>query len=134
MLRETAVVQRAPKVKGAVDNVFVLSWNRDNSTFSSIIECSAYDMHAFIVYVNNRMYGDTRLRTPYHESYDKDMLRARGGINDYFLLAKLDVHGLRVFQNTVITTAAIVKSEENEEKRKRYKTLPDGYVVHSHRK
>lgn len=52
------------KFQGAVDALMILSWNRDLDTFSSLIESAALDVHAYTILVNNRQYGDSRVRSP----------------------------------------------------------------------
>lgn len=41
--------------QGAVDALFVLEWNQDLPTFSSLVESGALDIHAFIIQANNRL-------------------------------------------------------------------------------
>ena len=58
------------------------------------------DLHSFIIQINNRKYGDTRLRGPYKEAYERDKVRVRGGELDYFVVATLEVEKLREFQRS----------------------------------
>ncbi|RZJ34420.1 MAG: hypothetical protein EOO18_08455 [Chryseobacterium sp.] len=84
--------------KGSVDALIVIEWNKDVDTYNALVESSANDLHTCILQVNNRMYGDTRLRVPYKDSYKRDQVRVRGGELDYFVVATLPVTELRVFQ------------------------------------
>jgi hypothetical protein len=93
----TNVVNRL-RFQGAVDALFVLEWNPDLDTFSFLVESAAHDLHAYIVQVNNRQFGDSRVRVPRKEVYERDAVRIRGGIADYFVIGALDVEALRAFQ------------------------------------
>jgi len=84
--------------RGNVDALFVVEWNQDTETFASLAEASALDIHAFIIQCNNREYGDSRTRSPAEDSYARDMVRIKGGEEDYFVVGNLDVDGLRSFQ------------------------------------
>lgn len=86
-------------LRGKVDALFVPEWNKDTNTFASLVEASALDIHCFVVQVNNRTYGDCRIRAPYAEQYQRDVVRVKGGEMDYFVIGKLDVPGLRAFQS-----------------------------------
>src|SRR5690554_3587552 len=48
-------------LRGKVDALFVSEWNPDTDTFSSLIESSALDIHAFMIQSNNRTYGNSRI-------------------------------------------------------------------------
>ncbi|HFP9403980.1 TPA: reverse transcriptase domain-containing protein [Raoultella planticola] len=85
-------------LQGKVDTLFVLEWNADVNTFSYLVEGAAHDIHAFIVQVNNRIYGDSRLRTPYRKSFKRDLVRLKGGIDDYYVIAEIDYLPLRDYQ------------------------------------
>lgn len=52
------------RFQGALDALMVLSWNKDLDTFASLIESAALDIHAYTILVNNRKYGDSRVRSP----------------------------------------------------------------------
>jgi hypothetical protein len=77
----------------------VLSWNQDLETFSALIESAAIDIHAYAVLVNNRKYGDSRVRSPAKESFNRDLARVRGGDNDFCVVVTLDIDKLRAFQS-----------------------------------
>lgn len=87
------------KFQGEVDALMVLSWNQDLETFSSLIESAALDVHAYTILVNNRKYGDSRVRSPSKESFMRDLARVRGGDNDFVIAATLDIDELRAFQS-----------------------------------
>ncbi len=86
-------------LQGKVDSLMVLAWNKDLDTFSALIEAAALDVHAYTVLVNNRKYGDSRVRSPAKKSFRRDLARVRGGENDFCVTVKLDVKALRAFQS-----------------------------------
>jgi hypothetical protein len=83
--------------QGFVDSLFALEWNPDTTSFSALVESAALDLHAYIVQVNNRSYGDSRVRAPRRKDYERDVVRLKGGDTDYFVVASLDVEALRAF-------------------------------------
>jgi hypothetical protein len=80
---------------GELDTLYVLEWNSDVRTFSSLVEATAMDLHSFVVQVNNRLYGDSRIRVPAKEDYLRDIVQVKGGISDYYVLGEIDYHALR---------------------------------------
>lgn len=85
-------------LRGKIDALFVIAWNKDTVTYDHLINSSANDIHAFIFLINNRKYGDTRLRAPYKDDYKRDVVRVKGGLIDYFVVAKVETKKLREFQ------------------------------------
>jgi hypothetical protein len=55
-------------------------------------------LHAYVALVNNRTYGDSRMRSSGKESYHRDICRIRGGEDDCAVVVRLDVERLRAFQ------------------------------------
>lgn len=108
--------------RGKVDGLFVLSWNRDLDSFASLIDASALDIHCFVGIVNNRKYGDSRVRSPYKDAWLRDSVRVKGGLADYFVVAEIDVHSLRDFQC------------HKEPPEGPFKPFPEGLVVSRSRK
>jgi hypothetical protein len=80
---------------GELDTLYVLEWNSDTKTFSSLVEATAMDLHSFVVQVNNRLYGDSRIRVPASEDFLRDLVQVKGGISDYYVLGQIDYHALR---------------------------------------
>lgn len=111
--------------QGEVDALLVLSWNKDLETFSALIEASALDIHAYTVLVNNRNYGDSRVRAPAKESFKRDLARLRGGENDYCVVVELDIEKLRAFQS---------RAKRWPEKNDPFKTTPEGFEISKARK
>jgi len=86
------------RYQGKVDGLFVLEWNKDVKTFNFLVEGAAHDIHTFVVQVNNRLYGDSRIRAPYRAEYLRDSVRIKGGKSDYHVLGEIDYISLRKFQ------------------------------------
>ncbi|NAW99555.1 MULTISPECIES: hypothetical protein [unclassified Vibrio] len=108
------------RFQGAVDALMVLSWNRDLDTFSSLIESAALDVHAYTILVNNRKYGDSRVRSPSKESFLRDIARLRGGDNDFVVAATLDIGALRAFQS---------RAKRWPEEGDKFKPVPEGFRI-----
>lgn len=85
--------------QGWVDALFLAEWNQDLSTFGYLVESASHDLHSFVVQTNNRAYGDSRIRGPFVKEYAREVVRVRGGQEDYFVVAKLRVGELRKFQD-----------------------------------
>jgi hypothetical protein len=83
------------RLRGDVDALFVLEWNPDVRTFSSIVEATASDLHAFVAQVNNREYGDSRVRAPAKVEHERDVIQVKGGCTDFYVLGKIDYRQLR---------------------------------------
>lgn len=111
--------------QGNIDALFVLSWNQDLDTFSALVEAAALDMHAYVILVNNRKYGDSRVRAPAKESFMRDVARLRGGENDFVVAAALNVDELRAFQS---------RAKRWPEKGDQFKPVPEGYVLRGSRR
>jgi len=107
--------------RGNVDNLFVLSWNQDLESFASLVEASALDVHAFITLVNNREFGDSRVRAPSKKPWRRDVVRVKGGMDDYFVVAEIDVGALREFQS------------HTESPPEPFKPVPEGFSIAKHR-
>lgn len=106
------------ELRGRIDALFVPEWNQDTETFSSLVESSALDIHAYIIQCNNRLYGDSRVRTPAKDSWKRDLIRVKGGEADYFVVGKLDVLNLRRFQSSY-------RSDKDGD----FKPVPDGFEI-----
>jgi hypothetical protein len=104
-------------LRGKVDALFVPEWNQDTETFNALVESAALDMHAYIIQCNDRKYGDSRIRAPFKESWQRDLLRVKGGITDYCVIGEIDVQSLRQFQSSY-------RSPVNP-----FKPVPDGFEI-----
>lgn len=108
------------RFQGAVDALMVLSWNRDLDTFASLVESAALDVHAYTILVNNRKYGDSRVRSPAKEGFLRDIARLRGGDNDFVVAATLDIAALRAFQS---------RAKRWPEEGDKFKPVPEGFRI-----
>ncbi|MEZ8141377.1 RNA-directed DNA polymerase [Enterovibrio sp. FF113] len=106
--------------QGKLDTLFVLAWNKDINTFSFLVDSAAHDIHTYVVQVNNRAYGDSRVRAPYKEAHLRDIVRLKGGVEDYFVVAEIEYINLRKFHN--------------EDNNGIFKPVPIGFTCSSTRK
>ncbi|WP_345812576.1 reverse transcriptase domain-containing protein [Paraburkholderia sp. PREW-6R] len=104
-------------LRGRVDALFVPEWNPDTETFNALVESAALDMHAYIIQCNDRQYGDSRIRAPFKESWQRDLLRVKGGVTDYCVIGEIDVQALRQFQSS------------HRSPTKPFKPVPDGFEI-----
>lgn len=124
----TSISNRA-YFQGAVDTLFVIEWNQDLNTFSYLVESASHDLHAFIVQANNRKFGDSRIRGPFAEDHRRDVVRVRGGVEDYFVVSKINLGELRDFQSKF---SAVHYDKHKDEQI--FKPLPIGFEVSGWRK
>ncbi|MDY0290689.1 MAG: hypothetical protein RBR15_17850, partial [Sphaerochaeta sp.] len=108
---------------GKIDALIASEWNKDINTFNALVEASAMDLHAYIIQCNNNLYGDCRIRAPHKQDYERDIVKSKGGENDYFIIGKIDTGGLRSFQCNHVP----VKSDV-------FKPFPVGYRMSKNRK
>jgi hypothetical protein len=85
--------------RGKIDSLFVLSWNQDLESFAALVDSAALDIHCFVSLVNNRRFGDSRVRGPYKKQWRRDLVRVKGGLEDYFVTTELNLTELRQFQS-----------------------------------
>lgn len=109
-------------LRGQVDALFVPEWNQDTETFNALVESAALDIHAYIIQCNDRQYGDSRIRAPSKDSWQRDVLRVKGGIDDYCVSGEIDIHALREFQSSYRSPL------------KSFKPVPDGFKIAMERK
>jgi hypothetical protein len=111
--------------QGKIDCMMVLSWNQDLDTFSALVESASLDVHAHVALVNNRKYGDSRVRTPAKENYGRDLCRVRGGKNEHIVVVELDTETLRAFQS---------RAKRWPSKNDPFKPVPEGFKISEDRK
>jgi hypothetical protein len=116
----TAIANRV-HFQGSVDALFVLEWNKDVNTFEFLIESAAHDLHAAVIQVNNRKYGDSRVRVPFYDSWRRDVVQVKGGDDDFYVVASIDFGALRQFQRE--------QASSNH-----YKPVPIGYAMSHQRR
>ena len=125
MCSELQNMKHRLRFQGDVDCVIVLSWNQDLDTFSALVEAASLDVHANIALVNNRRFGDSRVRSPAKEHYERDVCRLRGGMNEHVVVVEIDAHKLRAFQSRATRWPG---------KDDPYKPVPEGFTLASFRK
>ncbi|PQZ82898.1 MULTISPECIES: hypothetical protein [unclassified Brevundimonas] len=113
-------VEHRSRFQGHVDWIGVLSWNRDIETFSSLVESASLDVHAYIALVNNRRYGDSRVRSPRKASFARDVCRIRGGMNEHLVVVQIDPTDLRAQQS---------RAHRWARPSDRYKPAPEGFRI-----
>ena len=106
-------------MKGKIDLLVGVEWNKDTNYFSNIVEAGSRDLHTYVAQVNTSQYGDTRLTQPV-ETARKDILRLKGGTNDAILVASINVPKLREFQRQKYSITSI-KGE--------FKPLPPDFLL-----
>lgn len=109
-------------LRGKVDALFVPEWNQDTETFNALVESAALDIHAYIIQCNDRRYGDSRIRAPFKDGWRRDILRVKGGTEDYCVCGEINVEVLRRFQSS------------HRSPTKDFKPVPDGFVIEYKRK
>lgn len=113
-------VQHRLNFQGAVDCMMVLSWNQDLETFSALVESASLDVHAYVALVNNRRFGDSRVRAPEKTNHKRDVCRLRGGENEHVVVVKLDARKLREFQS---------RANRWPDDEDPFKPVPEGFAV-----
>jgi hypothetical protein len=73
-----------------------------------------------VIQINNREYGDSRVRAPYSDRHRRDVVRVKGGETDYYVIANLHIDALRQFK-----AGAPLHAHPS------FKPLPIGYVERS---
>lgn len=112
---ELTNIQYKSSLRGKIDCLFVVEWNRDINTFNDLVNAAGWDIHSYVVQSNNRQYGDSRIRAPYKDQHRRDIVRIRGGLHDHFVVGAIDVKGLRAFQTKASSLNAV------------FKPTPDGF-------
>lgn len=138
---DLTTIQNRTRYQGDVDALFVVEWNQDVDTFEFLVESAAHDLHAAVIQVNNRRFGDSRVRMPYVESYRRDVVKVKGGERDFFVFCKIDAVALRKFQSGGLVAEKSSACRECEEEKRGvgvkpegFKPMPIGYQVAGHRK
>lgn len=108
-------------LRGEIDAMFALEWNPDTKTFASLVESTANDLHAFVIQANNRRFGDSRIRAPASQDYERDVVQVKGGVSDYHVLGEIEYLQLRAEQRRRV-------------RKPKFKPVPIGFVVSKFRK
>jgi hypothetical protein len=96
---ELTDIKNRMNLRGKVDALFAIEWNRDIKTFNALVESASLDIHSYVIQVNNRNYGDSRIRAPFSNDYKRDVVQVRGGNHDYLIVGEIDIKILRDFQS-----------------------------------
>ena len=119
---ELTDIENRFNLRGNIDCLFAIEWNRDIKSFNALVESSSLDIHSYIVQVNNRNYGDSRIRAPYKDDWDRDVVQVRGGKHDYLIVGEINIEKLREFQSYNISP------------NKDFKPVPTGFKMLEKRK
>lgn len=111
--------------QGAIDCLMILSWNQDLETFSALVESTTLDVHAYVALVNNREYGDSRVRSPAKANHKRDLCRLRGGLNEHVVVVDLDLKPLREFHS---------RAKRWPNRSDPFKPVPEGFEPKNYRK
>lgn len=80
-----------------IDFLVCCEYNSDINYFSNIIESASRDLHCYVIQVNASQFGDSRIVAP-KKSELRDMVQIKGGENQTFLKARLNLQNLREHQ------------------------------------
>lgn len=121
----TDIMARA-LVKGKCDILTVSVVNPDTSYFSDIINCATRDLHTIIVQANTSNYGDSRITCPYDRD-SRDILKIKGGDNDFLLFGKVDLRKIVDYQRNYYSEQSklIERNLAGQKSKKGRKRLPD---------
>jgi hypothetical protein len=115
--------KRAP-LKGNVDFVVVVEYNRDTPYFSNISESAARDIHSYVIQVNDSTWGDSRIVRP-SKSEIKDLVRIKGGEHVHIVTGEINIKELREFQ---------MKEYSLQEGSQSFKPTPPGFSISKERR
>jgi len=107
--------------RGKIDALFIVEWNKDIKSFNALVESAALDIHCYVVQVNNRQYGDSRIRAPYSKDFHRDIVQVKGGNHDYLIVGEINIGELRDFQSHNISPSFP------------FKPVPTGFVMSKNR-
>ena len=108
--------------RGKIDALFIVEWNKDIKSFNALVESAALDIHCYVVQVNNRQYGDSRIRAPYSKDFLRDIVQVKGGNHDYLIVGEINIEELRDFQSHNISPSSP------------FKPVPTGFIISEDRK
>lgn len=80
--------------KDYIDTIFMPVMNKDTEYYSSLIKSLSRDLNIYVVQSNINKYGDSRITGPFHH-YDSDIVKTKGGINNYYVLADVDYNPIK---------------------------------------
>ena len=95
----TANIEYRYILRNKIDLLIVPELNKDTAYFSNIVESSSRDLHCFVVQANTSKYGDSRITGPYNSLF-KDIIKVKGGENNFILIGTIDCLELQQKRNT----------------------------------
>lgn len=108
-------INHRQELRGKIDAIFAIEWNQDINSFGALVESTAADLHAYVIQVNNRIYGDSRVRVPAREEFRRDLVQVKGGLSDYYVIGELNIAALRHAQQFPLDDSV-------------FKPLPIGFI------
>lgn len=115
---------------GENDFTIAIEYNSDTNYFSNIVGSISRDNHAYIVQVNNSMYGDSRITQP-TQTETMDIVKIKGGENTSLIIGKINIEKLRNFQEK---THELQMNEQLVDKKNSFKLTPPNFKVSKFRK
>ena len=111
------------KLRGWIDLLCVPAWNQDVKTFHALVTASAHDLHSYVALCNNGKFGDTRIRAPLINDYDRDVVQLKGGDNDYWVVGTVNIDAIKRFHANCPSPGD-----------PKFKPLPSGFTIGKERK
>ena len=96
-----------------------VEYNKDVNYFSNLVESVSRDLHCYVAQVNSSDYGDTRITQP-TQTYNKDIIKVKGGENNVTLTGTIEIDKLREFQRKKYN---ITKNDKS------FKALPPDFDI-----
>jgi hypothetical protein len=112
---EIADIKARGIFRSEVDIITISEYNKDVNYFSNIVESLSRDVHCICVQANTSQYGDSRIVQP-SRTETMNILRVKGGENQFIMSAEVDIKALREFQ--------VVDYNMQEEKKDMFKQTP----------
>tara|TARA_R110002050_G_scaffold276267_2_gene421478 strand:+ start:434 stop:3589 length:3156 start_codon:yes stop_codon:yes gene_type:complete len=106
-------------LKAKIDLLVAVEYNKDVNYFSNLVESVSRDLHCYVAQVNSSDYGDTRITQP-TQTYNKDIIKVKGGENNVTLTGTIEIDRLREFQRKKYN---ITKNDKS------FKALPPDFDV-----
>lgn len=118
----TNIVDRA-SLADKINVLFMPVYNYDTDYFNSIIDSLSRDISCFVLQANSNVMGDTKVRMPTSHSL-ADVARAKGGINNYCIIEKININNLLNSNNGfILNLFDINKGTVKPEIKKKEKTI-----------
>jgi predicted amidohydrolase len=96
---ELLEVDTRAKLIDWVDFVLIPAWNTDTTSFESLVQASALELHSFIAVANNGTYSDCRIRGPYADAWRREVCRLIMRESDGIVSATIPINHLREYRS-----------------------------------